>query len=69
MPKDTNRAADAAPETPAAEPRNVVVSALANRTLLGTALVAAGRVDFCLTQSEADAAVKAGLVKIDGIKL
>jgi hypothetical protein len=69
MNKDTKPAAAAAPETPAAEPRNVIVSALKNRTLLGKALVAAGRVDFRLTQSEADAAVKAGLVTIDGIEL
>ena len=69
MPKDKTPTGDDAGTTPAAEPRNVVVRALKDRTKLGKAIVAAGRVDFRLTQSEADAAVAAGLVVIEGIDL
>lgn len=66
MKPTTTTAAEAA--APAAEPRNVVVRALKDRTLIGKAIVAAGRVDFLLTQSEADALVKAGLAEIEGVK-
>jgi hypothetical protein len=52
----------------AAEPRNVVVRALKDRTKLGKAIVAAGRVDFRLTQTEATAAAAAGLVEIEGVE-
>jgi hypothetical protein len=68
-PKATTAPASVTPGTTTAdEPRNVIVSALKNHTKLGKAIVAAGRVDFPLTKSEADAAVAAGLVTIVGVQ-
>lgn len=49
------------------EPRNVAVTVLENRTKIGRAIVAAGRCDFALTKSEAEALQALGKVRIDGI--
>lgn len=54
---------DTAPDE---EPRIYAVECLQNRTKIGKAIVAAGRVDFPLTKSEAVALQDAGLVKIVG---
>jgi len=51
----------------AGEARNIKVTVLANRTAICGAIVAAGPCDFPLTQPEADALVKMGKVRIDGI--
>ena len=50
-----------------AEPCNVAVIALKNRTKIGKALVAAGPVDFPLTMSDAKALEAMGLVQITGL--
>ena len=63
-PNTDTPAADAAPSP---EPRNVVVRALQNRTKIGKAIVAAGRVDFPVTASEAKALKDLGLVEIEGV--
>ena len=69
MPKnDSTETASAAPETtPADEPRNVAIRALKDRTKIGKAIVAAGRVDFPVTLSEAKALKEMGLVEIEGL--
>jgi hypothetical protein len=61
-------APDTTPPAPAAEePRNVIVTVLANRTKIGKAICAAGRCDFPLTATEAKALEALGKVRIDGI--
>jgi hypothetical protein len=61
-----NTAADGnAAET--AEPRNVAVTVLENRTRIRGAIVAAGPCDFPLSKSEAEALQALGKVRIDGI--
>jgi hypothetical protein len=49
------------------EPRNVAVTVLENRTSICGAVVAAGRCDFPLTQTEAKALEALGKVTITGI--
>ena len=63
---DNDTTATDTPTTPA-EPRNVAVHALQNRVEIGNAIVAAGRVDFPLTMTEAKALEALGLVQITGI--
>ena len=49
------------------EKRNVAITALKDRTQIGGAIVAAGRVDFPVTAGEAKELEALGLVRIDGI--
>lgn len=58
MPKETNATA---------EPKNVLVHVLVNRTQIGDTVVAAGRCDFPLTATEAKALEALGLVTITGL--
>lgn len=64
--KDQNTT-DAAKAAPSAEPRNVAVTVLENRTKIGAAIVAAGPCDFPLTKTDAEALQALGKVKITGI--
>jgi hypothetical protein len=48
-------------------PRNVAVRVLESRTKIGTAICAAGRLDFPLTQADAEALQALGKVEIIGI--
>lgn len=63
-PQDT--AGKAAKET-IGEPRNVAVYVLENRTQIGKAIVAAGKCDFPLCKSDAEALQALGKVRILGI--
>lgn len=56
-----------APESPEAEPRNVAVTVLQNRTKIGRSICAAGPCDFPLTATEAKALQDLGLVRITGL--
>lgn len=52
---------------PAAELRNIAVEALRNRVEIRGAVVAAGRVDFPLTETEAQKLESLGLVRVIGL--
>lgn len=58
---------EAAKADPTQEPRNVAVTILENRTSVRGAIVEAGKCDFPLTKSEADALVALGKATIIGI--
>jgi hypothetical protein len=66
MKRTQDTAAEAAPKQ-TDEPRNVAVTVIENRTAIRGAIVAAGRCDFPLTKTEAEALEALGKVRIDGI--
>ena len=60
-------AAGEAAKEAATEPRNVAVTVLKKRTKIGKAICARGPLDFPLSETEAKALEKLGLVKITGL--